>query len=331
MTFNAQDGAFGLARQGAKGTYESPQFWMKLLSGGVGTDQELMILEPEIGGSRDIFSDGVNQGPVKYSGPLEFVCKPEAFGLLLLGTLGAVASASASSAYEHTFTPADTVPWLSMYEDEGGGYEEFGYTDAIVGKLSLNCNRGDWLKGVADMIAITQDANVSETPGANETTPQFTWDQAVFKIDGTQYDPLDLGFTFDNQPEDDYFALGSLKLIDVPLGRRESGFEITIKPDDSNLQRIANYGNQSLAAPAGAVGTVAVNLRLASYANIPGATTPYVLEVDVPAAVVRPYKSEKGGNKTIENKVMLVPVKTTGQDLMTVTLINDVANYNAPA
>lgn len=326
--YNAQDGIFGIGRQAEKGTYVSPQTWLKLLSSGLGSDAELLITDPEIGGSRDIFTDEVDMGPIKYSGGIEFLCRPESLGFLILGALGKCESESfcPGGVYRHVFSPEVDVPYLSLYEREANTYDEYGYTDAVVSKIALNCKAGDWLRGMVDIIATTQTAEVDETPDPFEDTPRFTWNIITVKIDDAEVTPLDMEVSLDNKVEDNYFGLGSLTLIDIPLGRREMAVDMTMRPDDSDMQRIANMGDADNTTPDGTTARFALNIKAESIATIGSTAVPYSLEIDIPVAVLKPFKMDKSGNKNLEAKYMFVPVKDT-EDLCTVTLVNGLADY----
>lgn len=328
MAFNAQEGALGVARQTLDGTWAAPTDWIKILSGSLGSRADLIVSEPEIGGTRDIHADGVDMGAISYGGSYEFNLRPEALGFFLLSCLGSVASAAFSGAYKHTFTPASALQRLSLFERVGSAYEIFAYTDAVVNKLEFNCSPNEALKGVAEVLAITQNADIADDTESFEDTSRFMFNRVVCKIDGVQYMAKDLSFGFDNQSEDDDFGLGSLFMQDISPGRRQLEVGMTIRPSDSNFYKLANYGDIANSAPDGSIGQVSLNVTASSAGNIPAATVPYSIEIDIPVAKLKPFEPERSGDSRIEQKLMFTPAKDSG-DVCTIYVVNGKASYTA--
>lgn len=59
-------------------------------------------------------------------------------GLLLLGALGAEAAVTGSGPFVHTFTPATTLPWFTLFGDYGGGVEYERISDALLDSLEIS-------------------------------------------------------------------------------------------------------------------------------------------------------------------------------------------------
>ncbi len=101
MPFSSQPGSVGFRTQGAKGAYADPGavapnqgVFVKLTSGSLGGNRDLMIPDPEIGGHRDIPDAAL--GPVSYSGEFDVYLRPESAAFFLKAVLGSAASAGSA-------------------------------------------------------------------------------------------------------------------------------------------------------------------------------------------------------------------------------------------
>jgi len=328
MSYSSQTGHFGARKQDSKGTYKTPLFFFKLTAGGLGSNSELLVPDPEIGGGRDI--DEAAVGAISYGGTYEFNFRSEDIGVLLYAALGAVTvSGLGGGAYKHTFTPANTLPWLSIEEKISDTYDTFQYTDARVSSLELNSDANAFLNGSCDMIAITQSGNATASSPTFDASPILTAHTGYISLEGAQIYVRSAKFSFNNNLEDDDFRVGRRTLGDIPEHRRELSATLTIRPDSNALYRKAVYGNASAHVPTNDVYSGELIMQWDSGSNVIGSTAyPYKLKVTVPNAYFRPFTIEPSGDDIIEHDLELLPVALSG-NIVTIELWNGVASFEA--
>src|SRR6478752_2215892 len=183
MGFTSQAGQVLLRSQAVQGTFQADiatvGVSVRLRSGGLGTNRDLLITDPEIGGGRDV-TDAL-LGAASWGGDFEFYARVDALATLLKACLGtAAAPVTATGVTTHTITPVDsgTLPYLSIEENLGGTLETYNYTDAIVNTLHLESEANGYLMGTAGIIAAKQIAGATKTasPTKVDTTSFFVGD-----------------------------------------------------------------------------------------------------------------------------------------------------------
>ena len=323
MGFSSQAGQVLFRTQAAQGTFPADfaaeHIAMKLRSGSLGPNRELLITDPEIGGGRDTVDAYL--GAVSWGGDYEFYVRLNSITTLLAAVFGTKATAlqGTAGAWKHTLTPSDsaTLPFIGIEEKIGSGMETYHYTDAVVNTFHLEGEANGYFMGSAGLIAARQTAG--ETP---TVTP--TWDDTNLIV-GTNitltYNAVQLpakSFSFDvnNNFEDDDFRLGSFYLGDLTAKGREVNGSFAIRPQDSALWRKAVYGAAAATAPGGLTAKSPLIIDAATYEDIPG-SDPLVkgrLKVTIPNIALEPYALEPSGDDVIENDISwraLRPVSAT--------------------
>jgi hypothetical protein len=310
MGYSSQAGSVAIMTQVAPDTFpvtfDTASRAMKLRSGSLAPNRELLTTDPEIGGGRD--TTDAYLGAVSYAGDLEFYARLEALCTLLKAGFGSGVSATATGVSTHTFTPLDnaTLPFLAVQEDIGGGLETFNYTDAVVNTLHFECDANGFLMGTAGLIARKQDAGVTIDPDQD-------WDDS-FLIVGTNvfitYGGVTLpakSFSFDmtNNFEDDDFRLGSFFLGDLTAKSREFTGSFSIRPEDSALWREAVNGAASATTPGGLTSKKQLVITASTYEDIVGSTplTKESISFTLPKVALEPYGLEPSGDDVIENDI----------------------------
>lgn len=319
MGFVAQSGHVGLKTQTAKGAYLDPGavapnqgVFMYIRSGALGGNRELMIPDPEIGGTRDV--PDAQLGPISYSGEYDLYARMESIATLLKGALGSASSAgSAGAGYTHTITPAATIPWLSVEEKIANGYETFKYTDAKVNTFHMEADANGYLMATAGMIALTQATTTATVPASqrNDTSPLIVGTNITVAWGGVTLPAKSFSLDINNNIEDDDFRLGSLFLGDLVEKRREITMSVTIRPNDEDLWKTAMWGGPSATQPLGQSFKDDVLITVTSYEDIPGATpgTKYSLTVTVPYAIIAPFSLDPSGDDVIEHDIEIRAVQ----------------------
>lgn len=310
MGFSSQAGQVLLRTQAVAGTYQADTgtagVGIKLRSAGLGTNRELLVPDPEIGGGRDTVDAYL--GAAVWGGDYEFYARMNSVTTLLKAVLGSASSAAATGVNTHTITPLDTgaLPFLSIEEAIGGTMETYHYRDAVVNTLHLEAEANGYLMGTAGIIAAHQVAGNTRT-----ATPQ--WDNSPMIV-GTNitvtYNAVTLpakSFSLDinNNFEDDDFRLGSFYIGDLTPKGREVTASFGIRPSDSALWRQATYGLSSATEVGGVTTKNALVINCSTYETIAGSTplTPYSLQITIPKFILAPFSLEASGDDVIENDI----------------------------
>ncbi len=334
MGFLSQAGHVGLKTQVAKGAYLDPGavdpnegVFMRLRSGALGGNRELLIPDPEIGGSRDV--PDAQLGPISFSGEYDFYARMESVATLLRGALGESASAvqGATTAYDHTITPGETIPWISIEEKIANGYEAFEYTDAKVNTFHLEADAGGYLMGTAGMIALTQAIEAAPTAAGSQrvdTSPLVVGTNVTVQWGGVDLPAKSFSLDINNNLEDDDFRLGSLFLGNLTEKRREITMGVTIRPEDSILWRTAMWGSPSATQPLGQSYKDDVTITVTTYEDVPGATgIKYQLSVTVPKAIIAPFSVDPSGDDVLEHDLEIRAVQPDpAVDILTAVVTN---------
>ena len=325
MGISSQPGHVGIKTQAAKGAYLDPGavapnqgVFMYLRSGALGGNRELMIPDPEIGGHRDI--PDANLGPISFSGEYDFYARMEALATLLKGALGgASTTGSTVLGYTHTITGADTIPWLSVEEKIGNGFEVFKYTDAKINTLHLEADANGYLMGTAGLVALSQATTTATASGVQrrDTSSLLVGTSITVAWNAVSLPAKSFSLDINNNLEDDDFRLGSLFLGDITEKRREVTMGVTIRPNDAALWKTAMWGGPSATVPGGQVFKDDVLITVSSYEDIPGTTGPtvkYSATFTIPFAAIAPFSVTPSGDDVIEHDIeirALRPVPAT--------------------
>lgn len=334
MGFQSQSGQVGLRTQAVKGTYLDPGtstfgIFMRTKSGSLEANRDLLIPDPEIGGGRDV-SDAY-LGPVAFSGGYDFYARVNALALLLKGLLGPPVSTTVTDYEQHVFTPIDTgsLPWMSIEEAIGDGFDVFNYTDAKVESLHFEVDANGFLQGTVGFNALSQTAGNTKTAApAWDLTPMMVGSNCLIKWNGANLPAKSLSFDMNNNSENDDYRLGSVFLGDITEKRREITVGATIRPTDSALYKTAVYGSAAASsAQAGAVFKDDVQILCTSYEVITGAATmKYTIQVDIPQAVIKPFGVSPSGDDIIQHDLSIQALRPNpATPAFTVTIKTDLA------
>lgn len=160
-----------IALQAAKGT-ASPagQFRTYLTGGGFGPTRDINDVE-ETSSSR--LRSTAFVGQVGAEGEPQIAVRPNVIGLLLYAAMGAKAVTGAADPWTHTFTLANTQPYLTAWRMLGGALFE-RFTDVKVTSLNFESASGGILQASAGLLGILpQSKSTAETTVQPETTEPF--------------------------------------------------------------------------------------------------------------------------------------------------------------
>lgn len=328
MGYSSQSGAVILRSQAVAATYQADTgttgVGIKLRSGALGPNRDLLIPDPEIGGGRDVVDAYL--GAASYGGDYEFYARMDSIVTLLKACLGTSATATTTGVTTHTLTPLDsgTLPFLSIEEALGGGLEVFRYTDAVVNTFHLESDANGYLQGTAGIIARLQTAgNTATASPVWDNTPMMVGTNIAITYNGVTLPAKSFSLDVTNNFEDDDFRLGSFNLGDLTGKRREITASFGIRHSSSALWRQAVYGTTAATQVGGLTTKNALVITAQSYENISGSTplTPYTLTITIPNFALSPFSLEASGDDVMENDIdgqALRPVTAT--PIMTVAI-----------
>ena len=313
MGFTSQAGQVIVRSQAVLGTFQADTatagVGVKLKSGSLGSNRDLLIPDAEIGGGRDVVDSQL--GPASWTGDYDLYARIDAIATFLKAALGTAAGpVTTTGMTQHTLTPLDsgTLPPLSIEENIGGSLETYNYTDVFVNTFHLECDAGGYMSCKVGLIAAKQIA------GATKTIAGVKWDATSMYV-GTNitalYNAVSLPakkFSLDinNNIAADDFRLGSFYLGDVTAKRREITASFGIRQQSSALWRQATYGLASAVAPGGNTIEAPLVITALSYDDIPGATpvgTKYSIALTMPNFVLKPFSLSASGDDVIENDI----------------------------
>ena len=336
MGFVAQAGHFGVKTQTAKGTYMSPGavapnqgVFVFFRSGALGGNRELLIPDPEIGGSRDI--PDAQLGPISYSGEIDMYARLESLATFLRGALGAVVSTGAApTGYSHVITPADTIPWISVEEKIANGYESFKYTDSKVNTFHMEADANGYLMATAGLIALKQELVTPTALGTQrrDSSPLVVGSNICVRWGGVDLPAKSFTLDINNNLEDDDYRLCSMSLGDAVEKRREITMGVTIRPNDATLWRTAMWGGPAAVAPLGQSYKDDVEIDIETYEDIPGATAgvKYNCTIVIPQAIIAPFSLDPSGDDVLEHDVEIRAVRPNlATPVLTATILNSYA------
>ena len=310
MGYSSQGGQVVLRTQTAQGTYNADTSTagvsIKLRSGALGPNRDLLIPDAEIGGGRDVVDAYL--GAVSWSGDYEFYARLDSFVTFLKACLGSASSATATGVTTHTITPVDTasLPYLSIEESIGAGLEVYQYTDAVVNTLHLESDANGYLMGTAGLIGAKQVAGATKSASPlQDASPMMVGTNITVTYNAVTLPAKSFSLDINNNFQDDDFRLGSFYIGDLTPKRREVTASFNIREKDSALWRQATYGLSSATAPGGVTTKQQLVITCTSYETISGGTptTPYTLTLTIPKFVLTPYAFSVSGDDIIEDDI----------------------------
>lgn len=334
MGFLSQEGHVGIKTQASKGSYLDPGasdpnhgVFMRLRSGALGGNRELLIPDPEIGGNRDV--PDAQLGPINFVGEWDFYARMDALGVLLTSALGdddLTVDTPEAGANEHVITPTATLPWLSVEEKIANGYEAFEYTDCKINTLHLEAEAQGYVTGTCGVVGLTQAIEASPTAaGTNvDTSPLLVGTNVNVLWNAVALPAKSFSIDINNNLEDDDFRLGSLFLGDIVEKRREITMSVTIRPEDGVLWRTAMWGDPAAVAPGGQSYKDDVSIVISSYEDIGATSTVYSATFTIPSAIIQPFELDPSGDDVLEHDIEIQLVRPDPTvDIMSVTVINE--------
>jgi len=321
----SQLGQVGFKTQTAMGTYADPGaaapnngVFARVSSGSMGGSRELLVPDPEIGGTRD--QTEASLGPIVFEGDYEMYARLETLPTLLRGALGASdAPVDNTTYYTHVIRQADgtqELPWISVEEGIGQDMLSLRYTDARVNTFSLEADAEGYLMMNAGLAAITSEegqprTDITTAPGNTyvDVSPIIVSSEITVTYGGLSLCAKSFSLEINNNLETDDFCLGKITVDTFTPKRRELTMGLTIRPEDGDLWKQAMYGSSAATVPGtGQAFQDSAQVTIETQALIDG-TNPYRMVIDIPVSSIQPFEVEPSGDDVIETDLEIVALR----------------------
>lgn len=326
MGYSSQSGQVILRSQSVLGTYQADTGTLGvgtlLRTGGLGSNRDLLIPDPEIGGGRDVVNAYL--GAVSWSGDYEMYARLDALTTLFKSCLGTIGSVVTTGITTNTITPVDsgTLPYLSIEENIGGSLETYNYNDCVVNTLHLECDANGYLMCTAGIIGAKQVAGATKTATpVFDQLPMIVGTNVTITYNAVSVPAKSFSLDINNNFESDDFRLGSFYIGDLTAKRREVTASFHIRETSSALWRQATYGVPGATGPGGLTTQNQLIITCQTYENIAGGTPtgPNVLTITIPKYILTPYSLAASGDDVIESDLTGQALRpAVGTPIMTV-------------
>jgi hypothetical protein len=334
MGYSSQSGVVVVRTQTGPGVaatdLETAGVAVKLRSGSLAPNRELLVPDAEIGGGRDV--NDAYLGTVSFSGDYEMYPRMDSLLTFLNAVLGTTTSATAGAVSTHTVVGSDAnqLPFLSVFEQIGSGLDRYRYLDAVVNTLHLEADANGYLMATVGLIARDQTGGVAAVAGAEDlydNGPLIVGTNVHVTLGGVTLPAKSFSIDINNNFEDDDFRLGSFFLGDLTPKRREITASVSLRHNDATLFHQATYGQASANNVGGLTTKTPLTLSMSTYESIPTSApaTPYSLALTLGKVILEPFAFAPSGDDILENDVAMRAVRpVAGTPIMTATLVNGV-------
>lgn len=299
-------GYVGLGKESTYGTGVSPAYFVDATSDGFSFDNQPDFQNTTRGratykGEAGAFSD---------EGSVDLPANPEnGLGLLLLGAFGAEAFTSTDpdgdstdEVGEHVFTPADTLPALSVEVDRDT--DVVRHLGAGVDTLELSHTAEDMLTASADFIAKEPDGSVSSATPAYSDLRNFRWHDISLTVAGTNRDTdiQEATFSIENGLSAEY--RGERSLSKMAVGERPVTATLTLDFETRELFELF-LGADGATSPEDQLTTVGVDATWTSPETIEDTSTGYALNWNMPRCTINTHEATINQNDAVVEDVEL--------------------------
>jgi len=334
MGFTSQAGQVLVRTQTVAGTYNADTgtagVKLKVTGGHMDPKREMFVPDAEIGGGRDV-TDGILTA-VSYTADYEGYVRPDTFITLVNAALGDTdVTPDTPETGANTFltvgVDSGVLPFLSIEEETGGGFDCNHVRDVYVNSLDLDVDPGGVLKFKAGMIAKHQVGNKTKTATpVEDAVAMFPGTNVTVKFNNVTLPAKSFSLKFTNNFEDDDFRLGSFFLSDVTGKRREVTASFSVRESSAAMWRTAVHGlSTAYEVSSGAVLPQELEVTLTSPTLIGATATPYSITITLPNFVLKPYALKVGGDDIIDDEIEGQAIRPTlADDLITVSTVSGI-------
>lgn len=291
-------GYVGLAFESSFGTGIAPETYVDATSDGFGLDNQPDFINT----TRSRGTQKAEAGPLADEGSVDMPANPEnGLGMLLAAVLGSESfTTSETSVGQHTFTPGDTLPSLSVEVDRDT--DVVRHTGCGVDTLELEHAAEEMLTASADVIAQEPDPTPTTTTPTYSDLRNFRWNDGTMTFAGTDRtaDLQDVTWSIENGMGSEY--RGARTLGKISLGERPVTATATL---DFETRELFNMflGAADADSVQDQLATVGVNLNWQTPETIASTSTNYELDVDMPSCTVNTHDANIDQNSLVAEEV----------------------------
>lgn len=310
-----------LGRQAAKGTAATTPFAKHPFTGGSINPKRPIARLEETDASRDqgvayVQSYGAEGSP-------EFYCRDDSSVGHLLGVLGAIAT-SGTTNYTHVLTPANALPYMTLWKDIGSGLLKERYKNVVYNGLTLKGEAGGALTWTADVqgtLAEQLSTHPVGMPADVENDSPFYYSTATVTLGGgtsrqVKNFEVSINNNLTSQQTDDY------ELYDIVPGKREVSVSFDLIFEDLVEYNKFHYGSASPSLPAAQNPTLYETALSLNFSN--GANNQITLAVPHLIYEEFPVDPDAGGGP-IEVSARGTANRNTTDPIITATVLNQSA------
>jgi len=297
-------GYVGLARESTYGTGSAPAIFVDATSDGFSQDNQVDYQNTTRG--RGTYKG--ETGPFSDDGSIDLPANPEnGLGLLLLAAFGSESfSASdpdgdgADEVGEHVFTPADTLPSLSVEVDRDT--DTVRHVGAGIDTLELSHTAEDKLTASAD--AIAQEPN-SDVPSATPTYSDlrnFRWNDITLDVDGSDRVPdvQEATFTIENNLGAEF--RGERTLSKMSVGERPVTATLSLDFETTNLFE-KFLGEAGATSPQDGLTNIALDATWTTPETIEDTSVNYAIQWEMPKCSIDTHEATINQNDNVVEDV----------------------------
>lgn len=346
MGYSSQSGQVAFREQEAKGVkaddIEENGIAMRITSGGLAGERELLVPDAEIGGGRDV--QGGLLGTISFAGDFEYYVRMNALATQLKAVLGVAQSepvggggggdeeggggGGPEGVYMHTITPSDgAIPFYTIYERISNGLLVSNYIDCAANSFSLEVEPNGQMTATTSWIGARNEFDVPEldVDGIYDNGPMVAGTNVTVSYAGVEIPAKSFSTEIANNIEDDDYRLGSFFLEDMTPKQREVTNSMTIRHEDAVLLRQALFGSATASAVSCSTDDQPIIVTANTCEVIGDTALTYELELEYPNCIVEPFAFEPSGDDVIENDVTFRAVRPDlGTPILTARIRNSI-------
>lgn len=309
------NGYIGIAKETTWGTAVAPTTFLEMLDESI-----VKVITPiehgALVGSR--FKPGIDiTGAIDINGSFSIEVNPDNIGLLLaaaLGSEGAATQVGTTTAYDHDFTPGDSLIPITIEvgrDVASASGKAFRYAGGMINTMALSCDINAILKAEFGILAKDESEESEATPSYSTKLP-FVYTMGSVKIDGSAVAYVkSLSINLNNNLFGDRYVLNASQLR---AGIQPQGSDLTGSMDlewttDAYAERTKYLAGTD----------AALELIFTSTEEIESGYY-YTLTLSIPHVKYKKADANIGGKDIIPFAVDWEAWKSGATDIMTVTL-----------
>lgn len=333
MAMNPSIGLVGIAVQKDRDTPATEPAYLHGLTGGSPFGMSRSVANTAVAcGSRSP-SDAYVES-IEYSGSVQSLCYPDAFGMWLYAALGedtVTPVTGKDGYYKHVFRMASALPFLTCWSQFDTSVQRL--EGCICGTLEIGATGNERLTMSASVLGLDGYVDVGTIPGSTQAScydGKFMTTDCTFKLDTASDVPADAlvseaTFTIENNATG-LTSLGRANPRDIAVGNFSAGVSVTTIPDDISMYKkmVTGSASETHVSSKLVLGSVSAHFLHTDDANM-------TLDIEmghIPFTADFPEVDPEGNEATIQFTSDAAIVNASGDSPIVVTLVNKVPSYD---